>query len=61
MDETGMFRFLHIRGKAVDRDEALRLLEEGRVDEWNQGRSSAEEIPSLEKANLTGVNLSGLS
>ena len=43
----------------MDRDEALKLLKEGRIQEWNQRRSSNEEIPSLEKADLRRSDLSG--
>ena len=45
------------KGKAVDREEALRLLKEGQVEEWDRRRSTGEEIPSLEKANLGRANL----
>jgi hypothetical protein len=41
----------------VDKEEALRLLKEGQVEEWNRRRSSGEEIPSLEEADLRGANL----
>ncbi|MGO9814268.1 MAG: hypothetical protein ACLP53_26345, partial [Isosphaeraceae bacterium] len=31
----------------MDRDDALELLKEGRIKEWNQRRLSAEKIPTL--------------
>ena len=42
----------------MDRNEALKLLKEGRIEEWNQRRASAEETPPLEKANLIEADLS---
>ena len=42
----------------MDRDEALKLLKVGRIEEWNQGRPGGEEIPPLEEANLSEAHLS---
>ena len=41
----------------MDRDEALKLLKEGQIEDWNQRRARAEEIPPLEKADLRGTDL----
>ena len=57
--ETGLYRVPHTRGRALDRDEELKLLKEGQVEEWNRLRSSRKEIPSLEKADLRYANLHG--
>ena len=53
----------------MDQGEALKLLREGKIEEWNQRRASGEGIPplgevilrgaDLTKANLTGADLSG--
>src|SRR5271157_4669312 len=53
------FAFLTTGSKAVDRDDALELLKEGRIKEWNQRRLSAEKIPPLEKPDLSGADLGG--
>src|SRR5689334_6732259 len=49
----------------MKRDEALALLREGRVEEWNDRSAKGEEIPRLslfgprdKKADLSGANLS---
>ena len=46
---------------AMDRNEALKLLKGGRegIVEWNRQRKSEAEIPCLNKAKLSGADLSG--
>ena len=45
----------------MDRDEALSLLKEGRVEEWNSRRANGEGIPNLDEANLIKARLSGVN
>ncbi len=44
----------------MERDEALSLLKEGRILDWNERRRSGVEIPDLFKADLSEAKLSGL-
>jgi TIR domain/Pentapeptide repeats (8 copies) len=43
----------------MERDEALSLLKEGRIEDWNRRRRSGEEIPSLSGVVLSGADLTG--
>ena len=42
----------------MERDEALSLLKEGRISDWNRWRRTGVEIPDLFKADLSEANLS---
>jgi uncharacterized protein YjbI with pentapeptide repeats len=41
----------------MDKDQAVAMLREGRIAEWNEWRSRGEAVPSLQRSDLRGADL----